>query len=264
MTTRAYARIAVLLGAVWLTSCGGGGSPGPAPAAPAPAPSEPAALSVLMFGNSHTSINNLPGMLRAMLAAGRPGKTVAVEVSPTWLTLDERINDGPSLALLSRQRWSAVVFQAQQYSSSGNFLYSISEAVELVRRTRVAGSVPVMFPEWPRLGIDETQRIFDLHLSIARRQPACVPPIPQAFDRALQQFPGLVLHDGDGNHSSAPGAFLAALVLYATLTGSSPQALPLLPTFGVDAATQAQLRAVAAEQVLAVSPRTWCPDDVLL
>lgn len=263
MKTCALARIGMLFVVACMVSCGGGG--GVQNAAPVPPPpSNPATLSVLMFGNSHTSVNNLPAMLNAMLVAGRPAKTFSVVVAPAWMTLEERIRDQASMALLSRQKWSAVVFQAQQYSTSGTVTYSIAEAVELVRLTRVAGTVPLMFPEWPRQGIAETQRIFDLHVSIARLQPACVAPIPQAFDRAAQLYPALVLHDADGNHSSPAGAFLAALILYATLTGLSPLDLPTLPAFAVDGATQTMLRAVADAQVLALSPRLWCPNDVML
>ncbi|MES2317934.1 MAG: hypothetical protein V4631_10610 [Pseudomonadota bacterium] len=264
MMSRTLNLLGALLVAATMAACGGGG--GRAATAPpvAPVPADPATLSVLMFGNSHTVLNNLPGMLSAMLTAGRPGKTFSVVAAPGYLTLEERRHDAASLALMSRQKWSAIVFQAQQYSLSGDFVYSIDEAVDLVRMTRLAGTVPVMFPEWPRFGVDETERIFDLHVSIARLQAACVAPIPQAFDRAALQYPTLVLHNVDGNHSSPAGAFLAALVLYATLTGNSAGALPLLPAFAIDGATQARLRAVADEQMLATPPRTWCPGDVVL
>jgi hypothetical protein len=264
MRTRIPRLIATLLCAAAMTACGRGGGSSPAASTPPPVPPAPATLSILMFGNSHTSVNDLPAMLNAMLIAGRPGKTIAVVVSPSWLTLDERLLDEASRALFSRQLWSAVIFQAQKYSSSGTVDYSIVEAIAWVALARQAGSVPVMFPEWPRLGINESQRIFDLHLSIARQQAACVAPIPQAFDRAALLFPSIILHSADGNHSSPAGAFLAALVLYATLTGLSPLDLPMLPGFPVDAATQASLRAVADAEVLALSPRIWCPADKLL
>jgi hypothetical protein len=119
-----------------------------------------------------------------------------------------------------------------------------------------------MFPEWPRLGIPETQRIFELHVSIARSDPACVPPIPQAFDLALVLLPNVRLHAADGNHSTPMGAFLAALVIATTMTGMPPTQLPFLPDFpGVEAGTQAALRAVA-EQTLAQWPaRQYCPLD---
>jgi len=249
------ARFGALLLAAALAACGGGGSTA------APPPPVTADITILMFGNSHTAFNSLPDMLAAMVRAGRPGKSVAVSVAPGFLFLDERLNDPVSMAMFNGQKWSAVILQAQRYSTSGTVDYSIAEAVELVRRTRQMPALPVMFPEWPRLGINETQRIYDLHVSIARQQAACVPPIPQAFDLALARYPALVLHASDGNHSSPAGAFLAALVLYATLTGKAPLGLPQLDGFGVDAATQASLRGVADDQVRLLSPRLYCPND---
>lgn len=107
----------------------------------------------------------------------------------------------------------------------------------------------------------ETQRIYDLHVSIARRAPACVVPVGQAWDLALARNPALVLHADDGNHSAPAGAFLAALVIATTMTGHPPDQLPFLPGFGVSAEVQAQLRGVAAETVLVYLPRQWCPGD---
>jgi hypothetical protein len=195
-----------------------------------------------------------------MVRAGKPGKTVAVETAPGWLFLDERLAHAPSVAMLTGRRWNFVILQAQKYSSSGLFTYSTAEALQLIGMARAAGALPVMFPEWPRLGVDETQRIYDLHVSIARSAPACVAPIGQAWDRALARYP-IALHDPDGNHSAPAGAFLAALVLYATVTGNSPATLPVLPITDVDPDTQEKLRNIAAETVLAVSPRTHCPND---
>jgi hypothetical protein len=167
------------------------------------------------------------------------------------------------MALLRSQSWSFVILQAQKYSTSGQFQYSTAEAKALIRISREQRAVPVMFPEWPREGVDETQRIYDLHVAIAQAEPACVAPIGQAWDLALARDPALVLHAADGNHSAPAGAFLAALVLYATITGLSPLDLPALPQYPVDVATQATLRGIAAETVQTVPPRMWCPGDAI-
>jgi len=262
----------ILLGLL-LGACGGGSNssapiavaapaPTPTPAPPAP-PIAPvsADITILMMGNSHTSTHQLPETLAAMVRAGKPGRTVAVVVAPGLMFLEERFNHAPSIALLQSQRWSFVVLQAQKYSTSGQFVYSTAEAEQLIRMARSMGAVPIMFPEWPRFGIPETATIYDLHASIAFKQPACVAPIGQAWDLALSRNAALTLHAADGNHSAAPGAFLAALVLYATLTGGSPAALPALPIPGVDDAVQSELRKVAADTVQAISPRTLCPND---
>ena len=251
-----------------LVACGGGGdtqrggaTSGPPTSGPPPTTAD---ISLLFMGNSHTSVNNLSGMVADMVRAGKPGKTVASVEAPGWMFLEERVHDTPSINLLRSQQWSFVILQAQKYSESGQFLYSTEEAKELVRMSRAQHAVPIMFPEWPRRGINETQRIFDLHVSIAQAEPACVAPIPQAFDLALARDPTLTLHASDGNHSAPAGAFLAALILYATITGLSPLDLPALPQLPVSTAVQATLRGVAAETVLTVPPRMWCPGDAVI
>lgn len=257
-----------------LHGCGGGGSSATAPGQPEPVPgpaappasapaSSPAgsnAISLLFMGNSHTLFNDVPAQVAAMVRAARPNREVRHDVAPGSMFLDERLRDGASQNLLRSQNWSAVVLQAQLYSSSGNFTYPTDAAEEWVRRARAASAMPVMFPEWPRQGIDETARIYELHLSIARATPACVPPIPQSFDIARVRHPQLVLHASDGNHSSPAGALLAAMVIAATITGASPATMPTLPQVPVDAATQALLRGAAEEAVTRYPPRAACPD----
>lgn len=252
-----------LLAALLLAGCsGGGGSGSPESIAP-PAPPAKADVQMLFMGNSHTSANNLPQMVAAMVRAASPGRTVDAVEAPGWMFLQQRSTDAGSLALLHSTRWRFVVLQAQEYSSSGLFTYPIDGAVDLVKQSRSLGALPILFPEWPRAGIPETQRIYDLHLSIAREAPACVPPIPQAWDLARARHPEIVLHASDGNHALAPGSMLAAMVIAASMTGAAPSSLPMIEGFGVSADVQARLRSVAAETVLAYSPRQGCPGDVL-
>jgi hypothetical protein len=250
-----------LLLALGLTLCGcGAGSGGASASAPAPSPAA-ADVTILFMGNSHTSVNDVPGAVAAMVRAARPGKTVYAEEAPGSMFLDERAVDAASLERLQGRRWTFVVLQAQKYSSSGLFEYPIDGAVALARMARTSGAVPILFPEWPRRDIAETQRIYDLHVSIALREPACVAPVGQAWDLAIARNPGLVLHAPDGNHSAPAGAFLAALVIATTMTGTPADTLPGLPELHVAADTQAKLRAAAAETTLAYPPRQWCPAD---
>ncbi len=253
--------LAVLV--LFLAACGGGGGDtqrGGSVSGPSPVTAD---ISLLFMGNSHTSFNDLTKMVADMVRAGKPGMTVASVEAPGWGFLEDRVHDAPTMELLRSQNWSFVILQAQKYSSSGQFEYSTEEAKELIRVSRAQHAVPVMFPEWPRKNVDETQRIFDLHVSIAQAEPACVAPIPQAWDLALARDPTLTLHDADGNHSAPAGAFLAALVLYATITGQSPLNLPTLSQYPVGAALQATLRGIAAETVATIPPRMWCPGDTV-
>ena len=246
--------------AAFLTACGGGGGADVGGATTGPPPVT-ADISLLFMGNSHTSVNDLSKMVADMVRAGKPGKTVASVEAPGWMFLEERVHDGPSMQLLRSQNWSFVILQAQKYSASGQFEYSTAEAKELVRDSREQHAIPVMFPEWPRQNIAETLRIYDLHVSIAQAEPACVAPIGQAWDIALIRDRSTPLYANDGNHSAPAGAFLAALVLYATITGQSTLDLPQFPQYPVDAALQTTLREIAAEAVATTPPRMWCPND---
>jgi hypothetical protein len=254
-------RIALAFLVSLVAACGGGGGGGGSSAAPDPPPPGVADVTLLFMGNSHTSNHGVPATVAAMVRAARPGRTVFAAEAPGWMFLEERANDPASLELLDRRRWSVVVLQAQKYSVSGQFSYPIDGAVALANRARAAGAVPIMFPEWPLRGVPETQRIYDLHVSIAQSSPACVAPIGQAWDLALARHPEVVLYDADGNHSAPAGAFLAALVIAATMTGTRPDTLPPIAQPRVDEDTQGKLRMVAAETVATWPPRQWCPGD---
>ncbi len=251
-------RIAPLFAAAALLLGGCSGDPG---SSPPYVEGSSADVPMLFMGNSHASINDLQGMVQSMVVPSFPGETVEAVEAPGWMFLEDRIHDPVSNALLRGQDWSYVVLQAQKYSTTGCCTYSTEEAKVLIRTAREQHAVPILFPEWPRLGVDETFTIYDLHVSIASVEPACVAPIGQAWDLSLQRHPGRVLHNADGNHSNPAGAFLAALILAATITGDSPLDVPVLAGFGVDADTQALLRIVAADTVAAWPPRTFCPDD---
>ena len=264
-------RVLIMLGAVLLSAaCGSGGNSatgnGESAATGGTVGGAPLAadINVLMMGNSHTSFNSLPAMVAAMVQAATPGKTAVSVEAPGWMFLDERLGDAASLQLIRSRRWSVVVLQAQKYSTSGQFEYSTAEANALIRLAREAGALPVMFPEWPRRGVAETQRIYDLHATIASKTPACVAPVGQAWDLAQARHPGLALHAGDGNHAVPAGSFLTVLVIASAIIGKLPQDTPPLAQFGVDANTQAALRAIATETVQTISPRLHCPADRLV
>jgi hypothetical protein len=251
--------LAILL-VLALTGCGsGGGSSNVQAGIPTAIPATSNAdVSLLFMGNSHTAANNVPGMVAALLKSANPTKTYETAQSPDWLLLNERGSHEPSLTLLASKRWNIVVLQAQNYSSSGQFVYPTTGAEKLVRLAREQGSKPVLFAEWPRRGVNETARIYETYSTVARAQPACLPPIPQAFDLSLARHPQIVLHDADGNHSAPAGAFLAALLLFAAIDAAPIESLPALPGIAVDAETQRLLRAVARDAAAAVSPRNYC------
>ena len=88
-------------------------------------------------------------------------------VAPGLLHLNERATHEATLALLESRHWDVVVLQAQNYSLSGTTNYPNDGSVSLVRSVRERGGLPILFAEWPRRGIDETQIILDTYRAIA-------------------------------------------------------------------------------------------------
>ncbi len=208
-------------------------------------------IALLFLGNSHTQLHQIPELVGAMFRQTHPARHVVVASAPGLLFLDERRRDADTRALFNSRRWTHVVLQAQRYSASGHTRHSTRDARAWVDRVHQQGGRPLLFPEWPRRGVDESQRIHALYAGIGSAAGACVAPVPQAFDFALARHPALPLHDRDGNHSSPAGALLAAYLLFAAASGISPDRLDHLPLSPLDAPAQAFLRELATASLAA-------------
>src|SRR5262245_5371041 len=100
--------------AFFLAACGGesgdsqpaGGASSPPPPQAPPTTSD---ISLLFMGNSHVSSNGLINLVADMVRAGRPGMTVTPVEAPGSMFLEDRLHDGPTIALLRRQNWSYVI-----------------------------------------------------------------------------------------------------------------------------------------------------------
>jgi hypothetical protein len=207
---------------------------------------------LLFIGNSHSSYNNLPDLVATLIKTGLPNKTTYVTNTSNWAFLADRIGDGVTQSILESRDWTHVFLQAQKYSTSGLYSYPTSGAEEWIRRVKVQGAAPILFPEWPRRGnYEEGLRVHELHLYIASQEPACVAPVGLAWDASIAEQPNLLLHAGDGNHSNLKGALLTAYVFYQVLTGKSASELPFVDSINVTESEQKILRDIAAETVQA-------------
>jgi hypothetical protein len=77
-------------------------------------------------------------------------------------------------------------------------------------------------------------------------------PVGLAFERAIENIPGVVLHDPDTKHPSLEGTYLAAAVFYASLYGKSPVGLDY--NAGLDEKIARQLRQAAWQTVIEYYP----------
>ena len=256
-------KLSTLAIAVLLAGCSGDSSPGnpsgsAGPSGPAAPPgdtgsggyttslplldnSDASAYKVLLMGNSHAA--GLAPVLAQLLTLGQPGKSIDLQLSTSSGFLADRVNDGVSEEVLESEKWTHVILQAQKYSTTGTLTYPTDAAEYWIRGSKEQGATPIMFPEHPREGNTwEGQTLWDLHKGIADRENTCVAPVGLVWDEVVFGAPDLVLHQSDGNHASAAGLLLTALVFYPIITGQPVDSLPDLSEFNIDAATERTMK----------------------
>jgi hypothetical protein len=74
------------------------------------------------------------------------------------------------------------------------------------------------------------------------------------WDEVLFRSPILPLYQSDGNHASATGALLTALVFYQIITGDAVESLPELSEFNIDSATEQIMKESVSSLLFVYAP----------
>lgn len=172
---------------------------------------EAADIKILFVGNSHTATHNVPVIVRELLESAKADRVVATHYVGSS-TLKYAWNDNTK-EIIRSGGWDYIVLQGQEISMSHKYDYSKAEAISLAKLGIESGAKVLLFSEWKRRNIEETEYIEAIYRHIAKESGAEVVPIGRAWDRALKQKPKLELWSGDGNHSQAAGAYLAAATI---------------------------------------------------
>jgi hypothetical protein len=180
------------------------------------------ATEVLFIGNSHTFVNDLPGMFCALAS---PRHSVHVEsVAMPDVSLRQHWDAGTARKAIERQHWDWIVLQESSRETPGRLEDSIRLFDPVIAKS---GAKALIYELWPRrdtkMDPGELERRYilvahDVHHPLARVGPAWM--------AALADDPNLPLYRPDGNHAQPAGTYLAACVFYATIFGQSPVGLP--------------------------------------
>lgn len=172
---------------------------------------------VLFVGNSLTYYNDMPSMV-SRLAAGDAGARPLYAVSftgPGW-SLQRSARDAKLRQLLEEVNWDALVLQEHsELASSGPSevgAYSVPHAMLLQHLAAARGARTIVFMSWSQRYVDDLGDQLDVPVA----------PFGTAWSEALWRRPGIDLLADDGRHPNKAGSYLAANVLYRTLTGRSP------------------------------------------
>jgi hypothetical protein len=188
---------------------------------------------VLFVGNSFTQFNQLDRMVRR-LAEHDPGASPlrAQRETRPGCTLRRHWLARHAIAQIRGGGYTHVVLQ-------GHSLRPLDRPDELAEYARRfdeeidrAGATTVLYSTWARHpssrfyqrreGLDPKRmqdRIDEVYGRLAEELEADVAPVGDAFLAAQRELPDVRLHRRDGFHPTEAGSFLAACVLYRTVTG---------------------------------------------
>ncbi len=192
----------------------------------------PQSLRVLFIGNSYTAVNDLPSILQTL--GESPISNFTFEVAkhtPGGQTWEGHDRD-PEVDAKISEGWDFVVLQdqSQQAFDTRNIKASLRS---LEAKVRAVGAEPILFMTWARdLALfDAPREIFRQNMLLTQYYErhaevigGRVAPVGRAWERALRD-PIITLHTSDGSHPNAQGSYLAACVLYGTITRQTPVGL---------------------------------------
>jgi hypothetical protein len=180
---------------------------------------------ILFIGNSHTTFYEMPKIVGMMMEKLDASRKVYVEwravshLDEAWASQDIRRD-------VESGRWNVVVLQAQKISMSGRFVYSTKEGVELAKLAKVSGAEVFFFAEWARKDVDgEWNRTKKIYSDMANEASAKLIPVGEGWERVHSAKPKMKLHDADGNHQNATGAFLTSCIIASQLADQDPTPL---------------------------------------
>ncbi len=244
-----------------------------------PLTSHTTTLSVLFLGNSHTYVNDLPG-LTASMALGTQDTLLYEAHTPGGWTLayppNAHLYSETSLSLIAQGGWDYVILQEQsqipviEYVRE-NYMYPGIRTLDSLSRAPAPCTRTFLYMTWGHnqggvewfdgyaspdfSGYAEMQdSVTVAYMRIADELDVPVAPVGVAWKLSIQSGDPVELFNSDGYHASLAGTYLAACVFYATLFQKSP--VEAWFPYGLSAADAAWLQTIAAQTVLD-DPAQW-------
>lgn len=217
---------------------------------------------ILFIGNSHTYVNDVPGILQA-LADSAGGETIAtMSIANANYALIDHWNDGVALDQIERQPWRFVVLQ-QGWTPAGVCRDTLRLATQLFSASiRRAGATVGVLQVWaPESRPTQSLATIESYRLAAEDVGGLLFPVAEAWQEFNVRRPDYRLYLDD-IHANRAGSYLAALVMYARIFNKTPVGLPASittrsgETIILPADIALTLQQVAADVGLAVTPPT--------
>ena len=194
---------------------------------------------ILFIGNSYTYYNNMPVRYfgEIMQAAGYKVKIMSL-TKGGW-TLSGSANSQDELGkqvdmALTNQDFDFVILQEQSMTPAVNAGSFYGGVRRLNKKIRESGGIPVLYATWGRkqgsgdlaaYGLTAetmTWKLAAAYEHMGETHDIPVAHVGLAFRDIIQNDRRITLHDPDMSHPSPEGSYLAALTLFARITGIDP------------------------------------------
>jgi len=214
------------------------------------------AYKVLFLGNSYTSTNNLPQIVKDVAASA--GDVLSYDsYTPGGFGLSDHDGSTTSEAKIMAGGWDYIVLQGQSQESiaAGLQFKNSAHALNSLITEHTPCSVVMTYMTWGRKngdatlcpifpitctyeGMDTTTR--NNYLDLTNRLGAEVSPVSVVWSYLRNNHPGIELYQQDGSHPSPAGSYAAACCFYSAMYKKDPT----LITFdnGLNAADAATIR----------------------
>ena len=194
---------------------------------------------ILFIGNSYTYYNNMPARYfgEIMQAAGYKVKIMSLTKGGWTLLNSSNARDelGSKVdSILKNQEFDFVVLQEQSMTPAVNIGSFYNAVKRLDNKIRESGATPVLYATWGRkqgsgdltaYGLTAetmTWKLAAAYEHMGETHDIPVAHVGLAFWDIIQNNRRITLHDPDMSHPNAAGSYLAALTLFARITGIDP------------------------------------------
>jgi hypothetical protein len=187
-----------------------------------------APLRVLFVGNSLTAANDLPALVHAIAEESSGPEIVTGAITPGGFALEDHWADGDARRAVASGEWDIVVMQQGPSSLPDSRVNLIEWSKRWADDERAHDERPALLTVWPERyrAAYAFADVIRNYRAAALASGALLLPAGAAWRLALQKTPKLRLYGPDGFHPSPLGTYLAAIVVYAGLTGRMPAQLP--------------------------------------
>jgi hypothetical protein len=194
---------------------------------------------ILFVGNSYTYYNNMPARYFSQLMGAAGYKVKVLALTKGGWTLLNSSNAQDELGsqvdnVLTHQKFDFVILQEQSMTPAVNVGSFYNGVKRLDSKIRESGGIPVLYATWGRkqgsgdltaTGLTAetmTWKLAAAYEHMGQTHDIPVAHVGLAFWDIVQNHRNIALHDPDMSHPSAEGSYLAALTIFARITGIDP------------------------------------------